>query len=387
MRLQTRDTERLADWLPAIQARHARNDRHNHLSLADIQALSALPPGERLCDSMLVLQNFPMDERLIAGSDRRSGSLSDAIEAIDGHQTTSYALTLFVVPQGDRLEIDVVYDDGRFDDEAIESLAAHLGEVFASMASAQTIGEIDILRPDETEALLALGKGPDRPLPKVASVLELFEDETPDAPALYDASGTTTYGELEIGGNMLAARLIERGLGRGSIVAIHMDRSPLMVVALLAVMKAGAAWLPLDPSYPPDRLAMMVEDSGAALILHDERALAFSSGAPRLDVFETLASASLAPRPESQLAPEDLAYLIYTSGSTGRPKGVRALHRGLLARLDWSWRVFPYGPHFPSSIRSPRSSGPSPKGFRWPSSRSTKWPIRSASPRSWSAMG
>ena len=346
LRLQTRDTEKLADWLPAIQARHARNDRHNHLSLADIQALSALPPGERLCDSMLVLQNFPMDERLIAGSDRRSGSLSDAIEAIDGHQTTSYALTLFVVPQGDRLEIDVVYDDGRFDDEAIESLAAHLGEVFASMASAQTIGEIDILRPDETEALLALGKGPDRPLPKVASVLELFEDradETPDAPALYDASGTTTYGELEIGGNMLAARLIERGLGRGSIVAIHMDRSPLMVVALLAVMKAGAAWLPLDPSYPPDRLAMMVEDSGAALILHDERALAFSSGAPRLDVFETLASASLAPRPESQLAPEDLAYLIYTSGSTGRPKGVRALHRGLLARLDWSWRVFPYG--------------------------------------------
>ncbi|SMC96648.1 amino acid adenylation domain-containing protein [Fulvimarina manganoxydans] len=346
LRLETRDTAKLSDWLPTIQARHAKNDGHNHLSLADIQALSALPPGERLCDSMLVVQNFPMDERLIAGSDRGSGSLSDAIEAIDGHQTTSYALTLFAVPQGDRLEIDVVYDEGRFDDETIESLAAHLGEVFSSMARAETIGEIDILRPDEAETLLSLGEGPDRPLPKVASVLELFEeraDEMPEAPALFDASGTTTYGELEIGGNMLAARLIERGLGRGSIVAIHMERSPLMVVALLGVMKAGAAWLPLDPSYPPERLAMMVEDSGAALILHDERPLAFSSAAPRLDVFETLASASLADRPASPLAPEDLAYLIYTSGSTGRPKGVRALHRGLIARLDWSWRTFPYG--------------------------------------------
>ncbi len=119
-----------------------------------------------------------------------------------------------------------------------------------------------------------------------------------------------------------------------------------MVAGLVAILKAEAAWMPLDPAYPAERLAFMTADGAAALVLTDGGPLAFAPECPVMDAGETLATLAEgdpAPRLPSTLGPHDLAYLIHTSGSTGRPKGVRALHRGLLNRLAWSWRRLPYG--------------------------------------------
>ncbi|WP_062207120.1 hybrid non-ribosomal peptide synthetase/type I polyketide synthase [Aureimonas sp. AU12] len=352
LRMRTVDAEEVPAYLSAVQETHARNDRFNHLTFADIQSLSGLAPGERLCDSLLVFQNFPLDGGLAArlaapdASATGGAGLVDLIRGIDGHQTTSYALTLFVVPEGEGLAVEFVYDAGRFAAGEIAALAGHLATLVEGLGTARTLGEAGILRPEAEAALLSASLGPDRPALAARSLLALFEarvDAAPDAPALIQGDGVATYAEIEARANVLAAALRSRGIGRGAVVAVHMERSPLTVAALLAVVKAGAAWLPLDPAYPADRLAFMIEDSGAALVLTDGGSLAVAPACAVLDAGAVLAAGGPAERVAPALTPDDLAYLIYTSGSTGRPKGVRALHRGLLNRLEWSWRALPYG--------------------------------------------
>lgn len=348
LRLPTTDDASLWPWLRDIRDRHAANDRHNHLSFADIQALSSLPPGERIADSMIVFQNFPLAAALpVPGGEGGpgAGGLAGLLRGIAGHQTTSYALTLFVVPSGDGLDVEVVYDAGRFDASAVESLGHHLGRVFESMGSADRLGDVGILSSQEEAALVAEGVGPDRPGPDAPSALALFDarvEASPDAVALVFDDQPVTFAEIDAAANVVAAALLARGIARGSIVAIHMERSPLLVVGLIAVLKAGAAWLPLDPDYPADRLAFMLTDSGAALVLTDGSALAFEAPCAVLDAGDILATGEAVGRISAPLGPDDLAYLIYTSGSTGRPKGVRALHRGLLNRIGWSASALPY---------------------------------------------
>ncbi len=353
LRLPTRDGDGLWNWLRSVQQVHTQNDRFNYLSFAEIQALTSLPAGERLCDTMLVVQNFPMDDRLIGrlgASGERSApktGLVDLIDRIDGHQTTSYALTIFVIPQDDALEVEFVYDTGRFDQDAIDTISRHLARVFETMGSADRFDDVGILSGDEEAGMIALGRGAEGERPEATSILQLIEeriDINPAATALIHGSRHVTYGEIEAGANALAADIAARGIGRGAIVAVHIERSPEQIIALVAILKAGASWLPLDPGYPAERLAYMLEDSGAELLLHDDTAFAFEPYTPMLDVREALAEGRNEPRPVTGLHPGDLAYLIYTSGSSGRPKGVRALHRGLLARLAWSWRSLAYRP-------------------------------------------
>jgi amino acid adenylation domain-containing protein len=349
--VSTRDNDGLWEWLRSVQHAHTQNDRFNYLSFAEIQGLTSLPAGERLCDTMLVVQNFPMDDRLLgrvgasAGKSAGRKGLTDLISRIDGHQTTSYALTIFVLPQGNALEVEFVYDTGRFDQETVDAISRHFMRIFETMRSARRLDDVGILNAREEADMIRLGRGPETAQPEASSILELIEkrmDLNPGATALIHGTRRVSYGEMEAGANALAASISARGIRPGAIVAVHMERSPDQIIALVAILKAGAAWLPLDPGYPAERLAYMLEDSGAELLLHDDLDFAFVPRTPMLDVPATLAEGRTEIRPASPLRPNDLAYLIYTSGSTGRPKGVRALHRGLLARLAWSWNQLPY---------------------------------------------
>ncbi len=158
-----------------------------------------------------------------------------------------------------------------------------------------------------------------------------------------DGGGRLTYAELDERTRRLAARLRASGIGAGSVVGICLDRSLDLAVGLLGVLRAGAAYVPLDPAYPAQRLELMLEDSGAVLVLaHAETVAALPDAAPavvRLDVSDDLP----APEPVGAAAeprPEDLAYVIYTSGSTGRPKGVMVPHRAL-CNFMWTMREVP----------------------------------------------
>ncbi|TDP90537.1 non-ribosomal peptide synthetase [Labedaea rhizosphaerae] len=160
---------------------------------------------------------------------------------------------------------------------------------------------------------------------------------TPAAPALLGFGRPWTYRELDLRANRLANTLRARGIGRDDLVAVLAERSPEMMVAILAVLKAGAAYLPVDPGYPAARIDFVLADSAAALVLAQPRFVV--EGA--LDLLdETLYAADDTP-PVTGPAPGDLAYVIYTSGSTGRPKGVQVEHRSAVNRLRWMQRAYP----------------------------------------------
>ncbi|HEX2619952.1 MAG TPA: AMP-binding protein, partial [Phototrophicaceae bacterium] len=174
--------------------------------------------------------------------------------------------------------------------------------------------------------------------PKDVSLHGLIEAQvsrTPDTPAVVFDGITLTYRELNERANGLAYELNRLGVKPEIPVAICMERSLEMVVGLLAILKAGGAYMPLDPRYPLDRLAFMLEDAGAPVLLTQgallERLPAYTGHIIDLTRFEKSSSEN----PGMEVRPENLAYVIYTSGSTGTPKGVMSIHRGICNRLFW----------------------------------------------------
>ncbi|MFG2169745.1 amino acid adenylation domain-containing protein, partial [Micromonospora chersina] len=243
-----------------------------------------------------------------------------------------FDLTMTLIEAEDGLRGVAEYSTALFDRDTIVRLTGHLATLLAEIAA----------EPDRTIAVLPMLTAPERaqltawndttaPVPDVASVAGLIgrqAAEAPDAVAVVHAGRTLTYAELERQSGRLAHRLRQHGAGPETIVGLCLDRGPAMIVAVLAVWKAGAAYLPLDPAYPPDRLAYILSDSGATLLL-DEPSTAgrhpHEVTTITLDGTEPDATAQ-----DADIRPGQLAYVIYTSGSTGRPKGVGNTHRGLL---------------------------------------------------------
>ncbi|MFC7310684.1 amino acid adenylation domain-containing protein [Streptomyces monticola] len=267
-------------------------------------------------------------------------------------QTAKFDLTIELTerfdahgrPDGLRGEIEYATD--LFDRDTAERIARYLRRVLDTVAADPRLplAEIDVLDPAERYEALHHWNDTDRDLPDTAYPA-LFEEQaarTPDATALVCGDVSLTYAQLERRANQVAHWLIARGVGSEDIVAMALHRSPEMLPSLLGILKAGAGYLPLDPTYPPDRLAFMVADTTpktllttgdvAAALPEEARAL------PRLEwddphaVRELDTAPTHPPTDADRLRPlrlDDLAYVIYTSGSTGRPKGVAVTHRGI----------------------------------------------------------
>ncbi|MEU2180723.1 amino acid adenylation domain-containing protein [Streptomyces thermolilacinus] len=266
-----------------------------------------------------------------------------------------------VGPVGQRLR--VVFS-GAADRYSAAELAAHARR-FARLLSLvvaapeRPLGTFDLLAADERAAVRAWtgGTAPSAPGRTLTGLLESAARNHSDAVAVISADGKLTYADLHERANRLARLLLDRGAGPESVVGLLLPRGAGTLVAMLAVLKTGAAYLPLDPRYPAERLRFMVEDAGPVCVLTDTAtdthvADATGRSAPtiRLDdpaIVRALAHLSPAPpsdadRPEP-LRPAHPAYVIYTSGSTGTPKGVVVPHRGAVALVDWAAAEFGAG--------------------------------------------
>ncbi|WP_248958370.1 non-ribosomal peptide synthetase, partial [Sphaerisporangium perillae] len=233
------------------------------------------------------------------------------------------------------VECALDYATDLFDRDTAEVLAARLVRLLegAVREPDRRIGELDLLTPGERDTLLEEWNATAHPVPS-ATLPELFERQaarTPGAAAVDCGGEVLTYAELDARADRLARVLATRGVAPERFVAVALPKSAGLVVALLAIMKAGGAYLPVDPALPAERIRFMLDDVAPVLTL----------GAPEdLAALEAEAAALPAGRPDSGLTPANPAFVIYTSGSTGRPKGVVVEHRSLNHYLAWARHAY-----------------------------------------------
>ncbi|MEO7330659.1 MAG: amino acid adenylation domain-containing protein, partial [Minicystis sp.] len=287
------------------------------------------PSRSPLYQVSFVLENAPREALDLPGVQRR------ALRAESG--TTKHDLMLTVVEGPEGLLGSVDYALDLFEASTVGRLLSRWETLLNGLVedSSRTIGGLPLLPAREVQTLLRWSH-PEAEAVEEACFHQLFEaqvEQYPEAMALRFGEEQLSYRALDERANRLARRLRRLGIGTDSLVGIALDRSPALVLSILAVLKAGAAYVPLDPAYPRERLALMIEDAGMALLVSRENLLDAlpSAAVPVLDIdrhaAEIAAEASV-PLALAQSA-DTPAYVIYTSGSTGKPKGVVVLHRGL----------------------------------------------------------
>ncbi|MBZ5601915.1 MAG: amino acid adenylation domain-containing protein [Acidobacteriia bacterium] len=237
----------------------------------------------------------------------------------------------------------VEYSNDLFDAATIARMVGQYRTLLGSIAANpdERISRLKILPDAERRQLVALTNGRGQE-PGARSVHALFEDQvqrTPEARAVESRDRSLTYAELNARANQAARCLRLRGAGPGQMVGLYAARSIDAVVGMLAILKTGAAAVPLDPAYPRHRLEMMIADTGMKLALGEGVA---EYGVETISLGETAGQST--EDPESAAEPEDAAYVIYTSGSTGRPKGVVLTHRGLVNHHVFARRFYDLGP-------------------------------------------
>ncbi|MFH9070596.1 non-ribosomal peptide synthetase [Streptomyces alboflavus] len=330
-----RDT--LADVLTALRERQAVLMDHQNHGLSDIH--EAVGVGT-LFDTMVIFESFPIDREGMIEAHSAAGVGVTGMRVLSG---THYPLIVAADPD---LRMGLQYQRGRFEHAEVERIAARLGRVLTRLAAdpLTPVARLDVLEQDERE--LVLGRFNDTGVRVLEqTVTGLFEEQaarTPDAPAVVHEGGQLTYGEVNARANRLARHLTGLGLGSGALAAVVLPRTPDLVVAILAVLKTGAAYVPVDPGHSGARLEHILATAAPHLIVTDASvaaALPRQGAAERLWLDETDVSAQPAgdltdaerARP---LLPDDLLYQVYTSGSTGLPKGVGITHRNLVNALD-----------------------------------------------------
>ncbi|MEU8926282.1 amino acid adenylation domain-containing protein [Kitasatospora sp. NPDC048545] len=266
-----------------------------------------------------------------------------------GESSAKVDLTLGLAEQPDgSLAGGITYASALFDRSTVERFAAQLARLLESAVAAPElpVDALDVLPAAERTLLLDTWNDTARTYPTatLTALVEAQARRVPDAPALRDQGITVTYAELNARANRLAHRLRALGVGPESVVGVRLHRGADLVVALLGVLKAGGAYLPLDPDYPAERLALMLADSGARVVIgHGGPEAARQDGdVLPVDIADDL-SALPAEDPAPLCGPAHPAYVIYTSGSTGRPKGVVVEHRAITNRLHWMQEAYRLG--------------------------------------------
>ncbi len=315
-----------------LQDEQSRLIDHQHVGLAELQRIAGR--GE-LFDTVVVHENYPVDVDVDSGA-ASGGPVAPGprITGTEDHGGTHYPLALITHP-GDRLRLRLDHRADLFDAATARDILDRLVRILRAAATdpGRPVARTDVLSATERgRALTDWGRGAPQsgghgplPVPGRPDLSQLFAAQaarTPDRIAVVDGGTRLTYRELDVRAEALARELVLCGAGPGRRVAVAMDRSADLVVALLAVVRSGAAYVPIDTRWPAERRRFILRDTGANVLLPD-------AWAPRT---LTQDASVLAPRSGSATAhPDALAYVMYTSGSTGLPKGVAVTHRDVIA--------------------------------------------------------
>ncbi|MCP5052397.1 MAG: amino acid adenylation domain-containing protein, partial [bacterium] len=318
-----------------VQARAIDGMPHHYYPLAKIQSQSLLK--QELINHIMVFENFAQVDRIKGYENRTQSSLT--LSQVETFEQTNYDFNLTVQAAG-RLTIRFGFNGNVFDSNIVRSIGDHFRRVVDQVVAneAVAVDHLTLLSDPEKHRLLVEFNDTQAAYPSHKVIHQLFEEQverTPDRIALEMESRCLTFNQLNRRSSQLARVLLQNGVEQGSIVGVSLPPSLQSITALFAVLKAGGAFLNLDPSYPQERIDFMLRDSGAKIIVTDGLKVSRLDG---LTVKKTNpGDANAIPNQQT-----NHAYLIYTSGSTGMPKGVLGLHKGMVNRFNWMWNAWPF---------------------------------------------
>lgn len=337
LRVRVASDQNLVSWLAELREQNVVIRDHEQTPVSHVAAWSDVPRGTALFDTIVVFDHAQLNTRL---RERGGSWLNREFRVIED---PAFGLVLHAYGEKELL-LRMLYDRRRFDGSTIEGMLAHMRTLLEGMAVQldKPIADLPMLTAAERHQLLVEWNDTRVDYPLNRCLHELFEaqaGQTPEAVAVVFENSQLTYGELNRRANQLAHHLQGLGVGPDTLVGVYMERSLEMVLALYGILKAGGAYVPLDPEYPADRIAFMLRDARAPVLLTQAR-LVGDLPAPDARIicldsdWETIAQET-ADKPVNAAKAGNLAYVIYTSGSTGRPKGVMNTHRGICNRLLW----------------------------------------------------
>jgi amino acid adenylation domain-containing protein/non-ribosomal peptide synthase protein (TIGR01720 family) len=349
VRVRLDGKQSVVQWLQQLQLGQLEARQYAYSPLAQVQGWSEMGRGHALFDSFVAFENSPTNSSSSPGQQTKSEISAETNEQSSNYEKSTWSLTLGVVPS-DQIFFQLTYNQRRFSEKTIMRLLQHFQRVLEVFAATPeiTLGEVSLLSEAERRQLLCDWNHTDTAKYQAECIHRLFEqqvEQTPEQIALEFGNERVSYRELNERANRLARYLREQRVKPEVVVGLCLERSVEMVVAVLGVLKAGGAYLPLDPNYPLERLSFMLQETAVPLLLTQERLLDQLPGhwgeilcldtewAERESEY---AGQNLA----SEVRPENLAYMIYTSGSTGRPKGVSVTHHGLKNLAHVQQRAF-----------------------------------------------
>ncbi|OBG78175.1 MULTISPECIES: non-ribosomal peptide synthetase [unclassified Mycobacterium] len=329
----------VADLLSQLQQHHNDTLDHEHLALSDIHRVTG---HDQLFDTLFLYENYPIDTSVPLGFHEL------AITDVSNREYNHYPLSVMALP-GRELGLRVEYDTEVFDAAGIETIIERFQRLLADLTAdpAGRLIAMDVVDEREHAQLDQWGNRSvlTAPAGAASSIPELFAAQvakTPDAPALAFDGRSMTYRQLDEAANRLAHLLAGRGAGPGERIALLSPRSDKAIVSILAVLKTGAAYVPIDPALPAARIEFLLEDAAPVAVVTTAELGARLDGATVVDVDDP----ALHTQPSTPLpvpAADDLAYLIYTSGTTGVPKGVAVTHRNVAQLLQSLHAALPEG--------------------------------------------
>lgn len=329
-------------WLQALQQQLLDLRQYEATPLTEIQRWSELPQGSSLFESIVAFENL---------SAVPAPALSFDVSDVQYSEQSNYPLALLVFPnegsnQGlfsgkdGSLDLRLLYDTGRFEAETISRLLAHLEQLLISFTQAQ-VRLADLPRLTFADQQFTTQTQADYPRDRcIHQLIESQANQTPEATAVTFEDSSITYAELNQRANQLAHCLRSRGVIPGKRVALCLHRSVEIAIGILAILKAGAAYVPLDPTYPEARLAYCLQDSDPQILITQRSIALPNPSITRLYIDEETLQSQATTNLANLAQSNDLAYIIYTSGSTGLPKGVMVSHQNLTHSTTARFQVY-----------------------------------------------
>ena len=330
VRIKIEQDSSFSEWLANLLEKQIRTRDHEISSLVDIQKWSEFQSGVPLFDSIVVFENVPTGH---AGS----GIPTEiSIDQVEYREQSNFPISIIALP-GEQLTLVAFYQKTFFSDDHIQRLLSHLKTIVEQFVESpdQRLGSLSLLLPQEQQQLFAW-QGQTSVSPLNGTILHRFEQQAvqqAEKYALCCGSDRLSYDELNRRANRVAHYLISQRFDKNSCHGIYMERAVDMIVALLAVLKSGTAYVPLDPDYPESRINHMLGDACPASVLTLERLAPVLANYEIpiicIDAEHLGIDTHSGDNPKIRLESDDLAYVIYTSGSTGTPKGVMITHGNL----------------------------------------------------------